>query len=120
MFLKKGEVHTAPSDLPAGCIPVDYLESNGTQYIDTEVVPGVGYTAEVDFQATYIPEGNGESWVLSVFDMNATGYPRMRVGIVSGSYYTSDTNAFTFSGSVGERTTATGGSVSRSGCTLSL
>ena len=97
-----------------------YLESTGTQYIDTGIIPGVGYTAEVDFQATYIPGGDGESWVLSVFDMNATGYPRMRVGIVGGAYWTSDANAFTFSGSVGERTIAKNGSVSRSGCTLSL
>lgn len=97
-----------------------WIESTGTQFIDTGIVPRVGYTAEIDFQATYIPGGDGESWVMSVFDMNATGYPRMRVGIVGGAYWTSDTNAFTFSGSVGERTIAKNGSVSRSGCTLSL
>lgn len=99
---------------------VEYIESTGTQFIDTGIVPGVGYTAEIDFQATYIPDGDGESWIMSVFDMNATGYPRMRVGIVGGAYWTSDANAFTFSGSVGERTIAKNGSVSRSGCTLSL
>lgn len=97
---------------------VKYIESTGTQYIDLKVVPASGYTAEIGFTATYIP-ADAESWVISVFDMSATGYPRMRVGIVSGAYYTDTSNGATYTGTPGEYTEATVG-VSRSGCKLSL
>lgn len=95
-----------------------HIESTGTQYIDLKIVPVLGCTAEIGFTATYIPS-DAESWVLSVFDMTATGYPRMRVGIVSGAYYTDTSNGATYNGTPGEYTEASVG-VSRSGCNLSL
>ena len=97
---------------------LDYIESTGLDFIDTGIVPSSGYTAEIGFMPTYIPT-NGENWMMSVFDMNVSGYPRMRCGIYNGSYYSDTLNGFTYNGNVGEYTVAKGG-VSIAGCTLSL
>lgn len=97
---------------------VEYIESTGEQYIDTGFIPVSGATAELTFEATVV-DASVESWVAGVFDLSASGYPRMRAGLVSGAYYTADTNGFTYNGTPGEYTVATGG-VSKAGCTLSL
>lgn len=39
MFMRKGEVHTAPGGLPAGYTKHSYIESSGSQYINTGVKP---------------------------------------------------------------------------------
>ena len=95
-----------------------YVESTGEQYIDTGFIPVSGATAELTFEATVV-DASVESWVACVFDLSVSGYPRMRAGLVSGAYYTADTNGFTYNGTPGEYTVATGG-VSKAGCTLSL
>lgn len=105
-----------PVALPNGYKQLAYIESTGTQCLNTGVVPAVGCTAELGFTATYV-SADVESWILGVFDMNATGYPRMRCGIVSGAYYSDSTTGAVYSGTPGEYTTATA-TVSRSGCTL--
>lgn len=106
--------------LPPGYKRVEYIESTGTQFIDTGIIPASGYTAEVGFTATYIPSDDTiESWILSVFDMNVSSYPCMRVGLVGSSYWSGDTNGATYNGSPGEYTVANVG-VSKAGCTLSL
>lgn len=97
---------------------LEYVESTGQQYIDTQFIPVSGATAEFAFEATVV-DTSVESWVAGVFDLSVSGYPRMRAGLVSGAYYTADTNGFTYNGTPGEYTVATGG-VSKAGCTLSL
>ena len=105
------------SRLPRGYTELAYIESSGTQYIDTGAIPASGCTAELGFTATYVPS-DAESWVLGVFD-TASGYPRMRCGIVSGAYYTDSSNGAAYSGTPGSYTTASVG-VSKSGCTIPL
>lgn len=97
---------------------LEYVESTGEQYIDTQFIPASGATAELAFESTAV-DASVESWVAGVFDLSVSGYPRMRAGLVNGAYYTADTNGFTYNGTPGEYTVATGG-VSKAGCTLSL
>lgn len=60
---------------------LEYIESTGTQYIDTGIVPKAGYKAEIDFQATEIPDNN-ESWIFAVYDDSTH---RWRCGFIRGS-----------------------------------
>lgn len=39
LFLRKGEVHTKPIALPVGYTRLAYIQSSGTQYVDTGFVP---------------------------------------------------------------------------------
>ena len=40
LFMRKGETHTAPTKgLPSGFTKLAYIQSSGTQYVDTGVVP---------------------------------------------------------------------------------
>jgi len=112
------EAGEEPSEPEVGVNYVDYIQSTGTQYIKTEVVPAYGYTAELGFTATSVSP-SVESWIIGVFDLNVSGYPRMRCGIVEGAYYSDSPNGAVYSGTPGNYTTATVG-VSRSGCTIPL
>lgn len=112
------EAGEEPSEPETGVKYVDYIQSTGTQYIKTEVVPAYGYTAELGFTATSV-SSSVESWIIGVFDLNVTNYPRMRCGIVEGAYYTDSSNGAVYTGTPGSYTTATVG-VSRSGCTIPL
>ena len=39
LFMRKGETHTAPAKgLPAGFTKLEYIQSSGTQYIDTGII----------------------------------------------------------------------------------
>ena len=38
LFLRKGSVHTKPASLPSGYTKLAYIQSTGTQYVDTGVV----------------------------------------------------------------------------------
>lgn len=109
----------ASSRLPEGYTELEYIESSGTQYIDTGVIPAYGYTAECGFIATNIPSGTSESWVYAVFDITVSGYPRMRSGLVGSSYYTDASNGAVYTGNAGEYTVSKGG-VSAANCSLSV
>lgn len=61
-----------------------YIESTGVQYIDTELIPSVGYTATVDFQATSVPS-SGESWILAYY---ISGSEMWRCGFSGNSFHT--------------------------------
>lgn len=52
--------------LPTDYLKLEYIESTGTQWIDTMVVPNIGYIVEIIFEATYVPEV--ESWVIGLFE----------------------------------------------------
>ena len=39
LFLRKGSVHTKPASLPSGYTKLAYIQSSGTQYVDTGFVP---------------------------------------------------------------------------------
>lgn len=81
---------------------LDYIESTGTQYIDTGVIPKAGYTSVIDFQATVV--SNVESWISSV--ALSTGY--WRAGFQNDNFST--VNGYTYSQTRDKlaRTTANG------------
>ncbi len=47
-----GEMLPYTTLVPAGYTPVEWIESNGTQYIDTDIKGHMNYTYELDFQQT--------------------------------------------------------------------
>lgn len=62
--------------------PLKYIESTGTQYIDTEIIPKTGYTMETGFQASNTHTSTSESWVVGQWD-NGYGF---RIGINGGVF----------------------------------
>ena len=56
LFLRKGSVHTAPGKgLPAGYTKLQYIQSTGTQYVDTGFKPKNTTKVTADFQVTTQP-----------------------------------------------------------------
>ena len=68
--------------------PLKYIESTGTQYIDTGIAPKLNYTIETGFQAINVP--SGESWLYAVWETSG-----FRCGIEKGAY--DATRGFTYS-----------------------
>ena len=85
------------------------IESTGTQYIDTGIIPSVGYRAEVDFQATSEPTSNW--WILSAV---VSASKLWRAGINASSFRTDGGFTYSQTSSKTSRTIATGT------CTTSL
>lgn len=65
-FLRKGETHTKPNLLPTGYTQLEYIQSSGTQYIDTGVKPDQTYTLKIKFQTAQSSSGgvavSDQSW----------------------------------------------------------
>ena len=82
--------------LPQGYTPLEYIESTGTQYIDTKLLPTGITTFEVRYQLTELP-GTTTSGVLGYSGAS----PRLCFGIASGGvnvgYYNSG-NTLAFAG----------------------
>ena len=56
LFMRKGKTHTAPSKgLPAGFTKLAYIQSSGTQYIDTNVSAPEGFRITCDVEFTSLP-----------------------------------------------------------------
>ncbi|MBQ8299899.1 MAG: hypothetical protein IJX99_08645 [Clostridia bacterium] len=72
---------------------VEYIQSTGTQYIDTGIVPNTNTKVEIAFQATSVT--SSESWIYAVAQGTAGSF---RAGLVSKKFYTS--NGFSYSQSV--------------------
>ena len=72
-----------------GYTALDYIESNGTQYIRTGVIPKIGYKAIVDFQCTVPPpntsSSDNESWILGIWESTGISF---RAGIFGASFNT--------------------------------
>ena len=51
LFMRKGESHTVPgSRLPSGYTELAYIQSTGTQFIETNIVPSLNHGFKVRFQ----------------------------------------------------------------------
>lgn len=50
LFMRKGEIHTRPVALPSGFSILSYIQSSGTQYIDTGFKPTGATKVVCDFQ----------------------------------------------------------------------
>ena len=66
--------------LPAGYTPREFIESNGTQYIDTGIKGNMGYTYELEFQQT--DTGNYRNW--GVFNQSGYSGQNMSLTYVNG------------------------------------
>lgn len=67
LFLRKGSVHTAPGKgLPAGYTKLAYIQSSGTQYINTGFNPNQNTRAVVDCQILSGNTANGQ--IVSAID----------------------------------------------------
>ena len=60
--------------IPKNCKLVSYIESTGTQYIDTDVVMTSNISAEIDFQLTSIITSAHNSIITSYVDNAGTGF----------------------------------------------
>lgn len=80
MFLRKGSVHTKPNLLPSGYTALAYIQSSGTQYIDTGVKPDQTYTLKIKFQTAQSSSGGvavcDQGWQSNGFGIwcNAAGF----------------------------------------------
>lgn len=95
--------HTGAAQLPGGYTQVEYIESSGTQYIDTGVVPSVGTQAVIDFQATSTPTSNW--WILGAV---TSGTILWRSGVNSSSFRTDGGFTYSQTSSLTAYTVATG------------
>lgn len=69
LFLRKGEIHTAPKVLPAGYVKLSYIQSTGTQYVNSNFKPNQNTRVVIDFE--YI----GGDVVFGAYDANgANGF----------------------------------------------
>ena len=82
-----GTVEKYRSLLPDDFQQVEYIESTGTQYIDTKVIPnGNEYTVEIDFQIT---KNLNNTWLF--------GTDKLECGIYYGRLWNSETTGFSYS-----------------------
>ena len=58
LFMRKGKKHTKPAHIPSGYTELTYIQSSGTQYIDTGVKAKNDIKVIVDCEITY-----GTGWV---------------------------------------------------------
>ena len=74
LFMRKGDVHTKPgSRLPNGYTELAYIQSSGTQYIDTGVVPGSdNFSISAKFQAMQDPSG-ADNWFVTIGHSKPSG-----------------------------------------------
>ena len=57
LFMRKGSIHTVPgSRLPSGYTELAYIQSNGTQYIDTGFIPNQDTRIDIDASPLSISE----------------------------------------------------------------
>ncbi|MBQ8298671.1 MAG: hypothetical protein IJX99_02205 [Clostridia bacterium] len=84
-MLGKTNVKVKPNAKKPPIDYVEYIESSGTQYIDTGIIPKIDYTVEAEFQATEAT-GSGEGWLFATWD-NSAGF---RVGIVRNMFSNSN------------------------------
>lgn len=104
------------SRLPKGYALLEYLQSSGTQWIDTKIVPASGYKAEVGFQATKVPTGTSvESWILALYESSTVNF---RAGFVNGAFWSSNGFSYSQTASNTAYTVATG--TCTSSATISL
>lgn len=88
LFLRKGETHTAQLGLPSGYERLVYIQSSGTQHIDTGVQLSTNLSAEIDFQAVAT---TNDTWFFSV--LNVASLVGWRAGFVHGAFYLVDFTA---------------------------
>lgn len=65
--------HRDVSILPEGYTQLEYIQSSGTQYIDTGFIPTNNTNLEVDFYPTVAQDAGGIAWCETTFGQNMYG-----------------------------------------------
>lgn len=60
LFMRKGSIHTSPLALPSGYTKLAYIQSSGTQYINTGFIPNLTSKVVADFQLTEKRSNNND------------------------------------------------------------
>lgn len=77
--------------LPTGYKKISFIESTGTQWVDTGVIPSeVGYKVDIGYTPTSVPS-SGESWIIAICENSGS----FRCGFVNNAFYTN--NGFSYS-----------------------
>ena len=76
LFMRKGETHTAPgSRLPSGYTELAYIQSSGTQYVDSGFIPNGETSVEIAFESAVIISATSGNYPVygaaSNYDSNA-------------------------------------------------
>lgn len=88
LFMRKGETHTAPAKgLPAGFTKLAYIQSSGTQYIDTGFVPNQDTKI---YAECVLPIAPGSTQAL--FGSRVSSSSRQYQFVTQGGYYRTDYN----------------------------
>ena len=75
LFMRKGETHTVPAKgLPSGYTKLEYIQSSGTQYIDTGVVANGNTGFTVDFSTTSAVSTSGYGSILGCLNSSSSRY----------------------------------------------
>ena len=84
LFMRKGETHTVPVlRLPSGYTELAYIQSSGTQYIDTGVVPKITTQVCVDFMLTSTANGG----IIGYMESASSGDSRTALFQYGGAWY---------------------------------
>lgn len=72
LFMRKGEVHTTPLALPSGYTRLAYIQSSGTQYVNTGFKPDQNTRLVVSYYATAegFIAGSETGWKSKSFDIH--------------------------------------------------
>lgn len=111
--MKNGQQLWSGTGLPSGYTLLEYIESTGSQYIDTGVSLKATLSAEVDFQFTSTAS---DKWCFSVLEQATSA--RWSAGIFQGSFYLANMSAS--QSSLTSRTQFTGSSKASSALTIHL
>lgn len=85
LFLRKGSVHTKPASLPAGYTKLAYIQSSGTQYIDT----GIRGDSDIRTIMDFVFDAKGSGTVFA-FGAQGTDNVRYTLALTSDGNFRSD------------------------------
>lgn len=87
LYMRKGETHTKPAGLPSGYTRLAYIQSSGTQHIDTGFKPNQNSGVTIDFQLNAV---SGWQCVFGTrVGNNTRSYSLWHNGSAFGFYYSS-------------------------------
>lgn len=85
LFMRKGERHTTPIPLPAGYTKLAYIQSSGTQYIDT----GIRGDSDIRTIMDFVFDAKGSGTVFA-FGAQGTDNVRYTLALTSDGNFRSD------------------------------
>ena len=100
LFMRKGETHTDPAKgLPSGFTKLAYIQSSGTQYVDTGVVATANTAIHFNFSDLVLPKAGdhallGSAWgLLSLLYSSTSAVKWYSSGMATASVSTTSINS---------------------------